>query len=42
MGANLGSTTPFARVVYHYAAFIEAMRDRSVDLQISRLEIDRI
>jgi hypothetical protein len=42
MGANLGSTTPFARVVYHYAAFIEAIRDRTVDLQISRLEIDRI
>ena len=42
MGANLGSTTPFARVVYHYPAFIEAIRDRTVDLQISRLEIDRI
>jgi hypothetical protein len=34
--------TPFARVVYHYPAFIEAIRDRTVDLQISRLEIDRI
>src|SRR5258708_13734111 len=42
MGANFGSTTPFARVVYHYPAFIEAIRDRTVDLQISRLEIDRI
>jgi hypothetical protein len=42
MGANLGRTTPFARVVYHYSAFIEAIRDRTVDLQISRLEIDRI
>jgi hypothetical protein len=42
MGATLGRTTPFARVVYHYPAFIEAIRDRTVDLQISRLEIDRI
>src|ERR1700730_17422497 len=42
MDANFGSTTPFARVVYHYPAFIEAIRDRTVDLQISRLEIDRI
>jgi hypothetical protein len=34
--------TPFARVVYHYPAFIEAIRDRTVDLGISRLETDRI
>ena len=34
--------TPFARVVYHYPAFIDAIRDRTADLEISRLEIDRI
>ena len=34
--------TPFARVVYHYPAFIDAIRDRTADLGISRLEIDRI
>jgi hypothetical protein len=42
MGATLGRTTPFARVVYHYPAFIEAIRDRTADLEISRLETDRI
>lgn len=41
MGASLG-TTPFARVVYTYEAFIEAVRDRTADLEISRLELDRI
>src|SRR5436189_1385293 len=35
-------TTPFARVVYHYPAFIEAIRDRTAELEISRLETDRI
>ena len=35
-------TTPFARVVYHYPGFIEAIRDRAVDLGLSRLETDRI
>ena len=42
MGAPLGRTTPFARIVYHYPAFIEAIRDRTADLEISRLETDRI
>jgi hypothetical protein len=35
-------TTPFARVVYHYPGFIDAIRERTVDLEISRFEIDRI
>ena len=35
-------TTPFARVVYHYPAFLDAIRERTVELEISRLEIDRI
>jgi hypothetical protein len=42
MGASLGHTTPFARVVYTYPAFVEAIRDRTADMEISRLEIDRI
>src|SRR5882672_12690424 len=42
MDSTVGRATPFARVVYHYPGFIEAIRDRTVDLGISRLETDRI
>jgi hypothetical protein len=38
----MSSAAPFARFVHDYPSLIGVMRERSDDLQLSRLELDRI